>query len=318
MTAQEEVKNNPSYKTVLDHGFVGLVDTMPGSVTIDQYTGMSNADEAVVQAARVSYGSGTSKSRNDVGLIRYLVRHKHTSPFEMVEFKFHMKIPIFVARQIVRHRTASINEYSGRYSEMTDEFYIPEKYDLKPQSKTNNQGSDGYMSDTESMLCLNTMKRIYRDSYEGYMTLLNKGEPSRNYNISDRSGLSREMARIVIPVSNYTEFYWKINLHNMFHFLHLRMDEHTQYETQEIARCIYSLSYSIAPVSFEAFNDYVAGSYTLSRDDQIVLNDIIALSNEKNISFFEAFDEYDKDNGIENIPMSSREWSEFKDKWRGE
>ena len=319
MTSRNEVLKHPSYMAVLDHGFVGLVDTMPGhlSITYDEDTGLSTGDKAVVQAARVSYGSGTTTARSDVKLIRYLMKHRHTSPFEMVEFKFHMKVPIFVARQIVRHRTASINEYSGRYSEMTDEFYIPHEHNLKPQSMSNNQGSDGYMSETETTLCMNVIKRICREAYDGYLTLLNKGEQSKRYNISDRQGLSRELARSVLPVNNYTEFYWKMDLHNLFHFLHLRMDSHTQYETRTIAETIYELSRRIAPISFEAFSDYVFGSVTLSRGEQETLEKIISLSNEKNISFHDAFDEYDEHTEKSNSSriLEGREWSEFKDKW---
>jgi thymidylate synthase (FAD) len=197
MTLWNEVQDNDAYVRVLDLGFVGLVDVM-------------GDDAAIVQAARTSYGKGTKSVSEDRGLIRYLMKHSHTSVFEMVEFKFHIKLPIFVMRQHVRHRTANLNEYSGRYSVMTDEFYIPELSRLQAQSSINKQGSEGQLEGQELEMVHNTIKRISSDAYLDYLSLINE-EGGRAYNIEDRQGLSRELARIILPQNNYTECYWKID-----------------------------------------------------------------------------------------------------------
>ncbi len=216
---------------VLDHGFVRLIDYM-------------GDDSAIVQAARVSYGDGTKKVSQDRGLIRYLMRHRHTSPFEMVEMKFHIKLPIFVARQWIRHRTANVNEYSGRYSVMKEEFYIPKPEDIRFQSTVNKQGrSTEEVPDDLKNKLIDVLKKSQGDSYKNYMEFVDEG-------------LAREIARINLPLSMYTEWYWKIDLHNLFHFLSLRMDPHAQYEIQLYAKIMSDMVKQIYPLSWEAFVDY--------------------------------------------------------------
>ena len=211
---------------VLDHGFVRLVDTMP----------RENLDNSIVQAARVSYGDGTKTSRGDTGLIRYLMRHWHTTPFEMVEFKFHIKMPIYIARQHLRHRTASVNEMSARYSIVPKEYYEPSE--LRGQSEINHQGSEGVVNIDQ-----NDMHSHLENSFDIYEKLL-------------EDGCCREQARGNLPQSTYTEFYWKINLHNLMHYLHLRMDSHAQKEIQDYARAIYDLIEPLVPITMRAFKDF--------------------------------------------------------------
>lgn len=219
---------------VHDHGFVRLVDHMP----------RENLDNAIVQAARVSYGDGTKTTRGDTGLIRYLMRHWHTTPFEMVDFKFHIKMPIYVARQHMRHRTASINELSARYSIVPKEYYTPEE--VRGQAKVNRQGSEGVVDiDTKQMI------QHHDDSFSMYEELLEKG-------------VCREQARGNLPQSTYTEFYWKINLHNLLHYLHLRMDAHAQQEIQDYAKAIYKLVEPLAPIAMKAFIDFRVNAVTLT------------------------------------------------------
>jgi thymidylate synthase (FAD) len=214
----------------LDHGFVSFVDTMPRLVPEEQKT----SDFAIVQAARVSYGDGTKTLNEDRGLLRYLMRHTHTTPFEMVEFKFHMKMPIFVARQIVRHRMASLNEVSGRYSVLKEEFYIPEVQNVKKQSTLNKQGGDETLEPEKAEIYLNKLKEFSDSSYDLYQDVL--GEK-----------VSREQSRMVLPVNLYTEWYWKIDLKNLLHFLCLRCDPHAQYETRVFADAILELITPIVP-----------------------------------------------------------------------
>jgi len=213
-------------RRVLDHGFVRLVDHMP----------QVDLDTSIVQAARVSYGDGTKTSRGDRGLIRYLLRHWHTTPFEMVEFKFHIKMPIYIARQHLRHRTASVNELSARYSVVPREYYDPGTY--RGQSTVNHQGSEGVVDvkgvDTTSAL---------EHAFGVYDQLLEQG-------------VCREQARGTLPQSTYTEFYWKINLHNLMHYLQLRMDHHAQQEIREYAEAIYALVEPLVPITMEAFRDF--------------------------------------------------------------
>jgi len=227
---------------VLNHGFVRLVDYMGG-------------DESIVQAARVSYGKGTKTVSEDRTLIRYLMRHQHTTPFEMVEFKFHVKLPIFVARQWIRHRTANVNEYSGRYSIMPDEFYVPEEGTIKPQSSVNKQGRE------EQEVPSHIRKRVLeillqeqQSAFKGYQEML-------GYNIA------RELARINLPLSLYTQWYWKIDLHNLFHFLKLRLDKHAQYEIKVYAEKMAEIVKTVVPMAFEAFEDYVLNSVTFSKEE---------------------------------------------------
>jgi thymidylate synthase (FAD) len=200
------------------------------------------ADSAIVQSARVSYGQGTKMVSEDRGLVRYLMRHRHSTPFEMVEFKFHIAMPIFIARQWIRHRTANVNEYSARYSIMPDRFYRPDIENVRKQSKSNRQGGEG---------------PIDAGTAEEFLQLLESAEANyAKYLELTEKGVARELARAVLPVSVYTEWYWKCDLHNIFHFLSLRMDPHAQIEIQDYAKAMYALIKPIVPVACEAFEDY--------------------------------------------------------------
>lgn len=234
--------------TVHEHGFVRLLEVM-------------GSDQEVENAARISYGEGTRKVSQTRNLIRYLVRHKHTSPLEMCEVKFHLKLPIFVMRQLVRHRTASLNEYSGRYSIMSDEFYVPEPNYLQKQSSTNNQGREGSLEDISGKLQFE-FNRIHDNAQMTYQNLLD-------------DDLARELARGVLPVTNYTECVWKIDLHNFFHFCKLRMDSHAQKEIQDYAKTMYELVKPKFPICCEAFEDYVLGAVTFTRAEMQFLREWI-------------------------------------------
>lgn len=275
MTKQSEIIGDVNYLPVLDHGFVGIVDTM-------------GSDSAVVQAARVSYGAGTKAINNDRGLIRYLISHKHTSPLEMNEVKLHIKLPIFVMRQLVRHRTSSLNEMSGRYSVMTDEFYVPELAHIKPQSVDNKQGRAGDITEANATNVRDMIERHTKESYSVYETLLGVRDsnileaeadgdfvPRDDGFDEDFNGIARELARTVLPVNNYTELYWKQNLHNLFHLLKLRMDAHAQYEIRALADAIYELVKPRFPICCEAFEDYIQSARNLSRMDLSLLLQII-------------------------------------------
>lgn len=245
---------------VLDHGFVALVDAMPRLVPSGH-----TADQAIVQAARVSYGHGTKKVSEDRGLIRYLLRHRHTTPFEMVEFKFHISMPIFIARQWIRHRTANVNEYSGRYSVMPDKFYRPSIDAVRKQSSANRQGGEQVFdaTKTDDIATAEAFVQFLADSeklYERYIGLTEKG-------------VSRELARIGLPVSLYTQWYWKIDLHNLLHFLSLRMDSHAQEEIQQYSRAMYDLIQPIVPVTMEAWHDYALESMRLTKLEIAALKD---------------------------------------------
>jgi thymidylate synthase (FAD) len=233
----------------LDKGFIRLIDVMGG-------------DEAIVQAARVSYGKGTKSAREDRGLIRYLMRHRHTSPFEMVEFKFHVKLPIFVARQWIRHRTANVNEYSGRYSEMRDEFYMPEPSQLRTQSEVNKQSRSDESINADETAILSGMEKFQQEAFDEYNKLLD-------------SGLAREVARINLPLSAYTEWYWKIDLHNLLHFLKLRLDSHAQYEIRVYARIMADMVARSCPLAWEAFVDFVLEGVSLSLPEQKAISEIL-------------------------------------------
>ncbi|MEM1166855.1 MAG: FAD-dependent thymidylate synthase [Planctomycetota bacterium] len=231
---------------VLDHGLVALVDVMPRLVPEGQ-----TADQAIVQAARVSYGAGTKKVHEDRGLIRYLLRHRHTTPFEMVEFKFHCAMPIFVARQWIRHRTANVNEYSGRYSIMPDRFYVPQAEQVREQSAGNRQGGSEPIDASTAGEFLALLDDA-ESNYAKYASLVEKG-------------LARELARIVLPQNLYTEWYWKCDLHNVLRFLSLRLDEHAQWEIRQFAQAMRTLMEPIVPVTLEAFDDYELESMRLTR-----------------------------------------------------
>jgi thymidylate synthase (FAD) len=298
MTQVEDIDfDHQPYVRYLDKGFVGLVDHM-------------GDDSAIVQAARTSYGQGTKSVSEDRALIRYLLRHEHTSVFEMVEFKFHLKIPIFVMRQHVRHRMASINEYSGRYSVMTDEFYIPDPDRLQTQSSINKQGSGDQLVGEELEMAHNTIKRMSTDAYMDYLSLIND-EGGRSYNIQDRQGLSRELARIVLPINNYTELYWKIDLKNLFHYLNLRSDHHAQKEIQLLANAIGSYVKTICPIAYKAFEDYWKYSSKLSKQEIVLMKKLI----NKNV-WLNLLEDFRDESGIaKNFGLSKRELNEFKSRW---
>tara|TARA_B100000965_G_scaffold280081_1_gene237903 strand:+ start:213 stop:1172 length:960 start_codon:yes stop_codon:yes gene_type:complete len=229
----------------LDKGFVRLVDSMGG-------------DDAIVQSARVSYGKGTSKVSQDRGLIRYLMRHRHTTPFEMVEFKFHCKMPIFVARQWVRHRTANINEYSLRYSEARDEFYFPDPDHIEFQSTLNKQGRMGEVDEDLKKKVQAYFKEISDRSFEIYCEL-------------NEAGVARELARAILPVNLYTEWYWKNDLHNLLHFIGLRSDGHAQYEIRVFSDAMATYVKEVAPFAWEAYQDYVVNGMRFSKIEQSIL-----------------------------------------------
>ena len=238
MTDKAEINYPEGAVRVLDHGFVKLVDVM-------------GDDASIVQAARVSYGKGTKSVSEDEGLIRYLMRHQHTTPFEMVEFKFHCRMPIFVARQWIRHRTANVNEMSARYSEMPDIFYAPPTELCTTQSAQNKQGGTGTTVDGAEEIAASfadTQKEIYQQ-YEVYL----------------EKNMRRELARINLPVSLYTEWYWKIDLHNLFHFLKLRMDKHAQYEIRVFAEAMGEIVKTHVPLAWKAFEDYALRSVHFSQ-----------------------------------------------------
>jgi thymidylate synthase (FAD) len=222
---------------VLDHGFIRVIDYMGN-------------DEAIVQAARVSYGKGTKKTTEDRGLINYLMRHRHTTPFEMCEIKYHIKLPIFIARQWIRHRTANVNEYSARYSILDNEFYVPKPENLATQSALNKQGRGDTLTPEQSLEILNLLKKDAENAYKGYADMLNEGGDN------DRPGLARELARMNITLNFYTQWYWKVDLHNLFHFLSLRADGHAQFEIQEYAKAMIETTKAWVPHAYNAFMEY--------------------------------------------------------------
>lgn len=240
-------------KKVLDHGMVRLVDCMP-SVSSEA----TSFESAIVQMARVSYGTGTKSFREDIGLVKYLLENDHTSPFEGVVLKFHIKMPIFVARQWVRHRTASINEYSARYSVLEDDFYIPDPERLTTQSETNKQGSSEVLIKTPNRVC-EIIKNHSINSYKIYEELLSLG-------------LSRELARVVVPVNVYTQMYWVINLHNLLKFLKLRMDSHAQYEIRVYADAIFDIMRAIAPNIMETWRSSSMNSVKFTEEEISAIN----------------------------------------------
>ena len=219
---------------VLDHGFIRVIDYM-------------GDDAAIVQAARVSYGQGTKKVNDDSGLIRYLMRHWHSTPFEMCELKLHVKLPVFVARQWIRHRTANVNEYSARYSILDREFYIPAEDKLAAQSASNNQGRGSVLEGAEAAEVLEILKADSGRAYDNYQRMLST---------DDRQGLARELARMNLPMNIYTQWYWKVDLHNLFHFLRLRADLHAQYEIRVYADAICEMVRAWVPAAYRAFEDY--------------------------------------------------------------
>lgn len=266
---------------VLDKGFVRVVDYM-------------GDDSAIVQAARVSYGKGTKQTNQDRGLINYLMRHRHTTPFEMCDIKFHIKLPIFIARQWIRHRTASVNEYSARYSILTREFYIPKAEDMAAQSKTNKQGRDDILSPQDADKLLRIMIQDSEQCYNHYQEMLNEDEQG-NILQEDSPSLARELARMNLTLNFYTEWYWKINLHNLFHFLALRADPHAQYEIRVYAEAMLELVKEWVPFAYEAFMEHRVNAVSFSGQ---AVKAIKAMLKGEQVT-------------AESSGMSKREWNEF-------
>jgi thymidylate synthase (FAD) len=267
---------------VLDHGFVRVVDYM-------------GDDAAIVQAARVSYGRGTKRVQEDAGLIRYLMRHRHTTPFEMCEIKFHVKLPIFVARQWIRHRTASVNEYSARYSILDKEFYIPSPENLAAQATINRQGRGELLDGEEASEVLDLLRSDADRCYAHYASMLNEGEEAD----PGRRGLARELARMNLTLNTYTQWYWKTNLHNLFHFLSLRADSHAQYEIRVYAEVMLRMTEAWVPIASAAFRDYRLGAVTLSAQMVAVVKRLLA------------------GEGVtqETSGLTRREWAEFSEQF---
>lgn len=262
---------------VLDHGFIRVIDYM-------------GDDAAIVQAARVSYGAGTKHVQNDEGLIRYLMRHWHSTPFEMCEIKLHVKLPVFVARQWIRHRTANVNEYSARYSILDREFYIPAPEQLAAQSTVNNQGRGEVLQGEEAARVLELLKSDANRAYDHYEAMLSQ---------DGQQGLARELARMNLPANIYTQWYWKVDLHNLFHFLRLRADPHAQYEIRVYAEAIAACMKDWVPLAYAAFEDYRMGGVTLSAKAIAVLKRRLA----------------GEVVGQEDSGMSKGEWREFVEVW---
>ena len=247
---------------LLDHGFVRVVDYM-------------GDDNAVVQAARVSYGKGTKRVSEDRGLINYLMRHRHTTPFEMAEIKYHVKLPIFVARQWIRHRTANVNEYSARYSILDNEFYIPAPEQLAAQSAQNRQGRDAVLTGDEAKEVFKLLRDDSENNYAHYEYMLNEG-PDGEPKDPGRKGLARELARMNLSLNFYTQWYWKTNLHNLLHFLSLRADPHAQYEIRVYADAMLETLKRWVPLTHDAFMDYRMGGVHLSAKGAAAVKKMLA------------------------------------------
>ena len=256
----EEILFQPM--AVLDHGFVRVIDYM-------------GDDNAIVQAARVSYGRGTRRVSEDAGLIRYLMRHRHTTPFEMCEIKFHVKLPIFVARQWIRHRTANVNEYSARYSILDREFYIPAPENLAAQSVVNRQGRGAVLEGAQAARVLDMLRTDATQTYDHYAEMLNE-DSDGNPRDPDRPGLARELARMNLTLNTYTQWYWKTDLHNLFHFLSLRADAHAQFEIRVYADAMIAATRAWVPVACQAFEDYRMGAVSLSAQMLVVVQRMLA------------------------------------------
>ena len=266
---------------VLDHGFVRVVDYM-------------GDDSSIVQAARVSYGKGTKKVSTDSGLIKYLMRHRHSTPFEMCEIKYHVKLPIFVARQWIRHRTANVNEYSARYSILDKEFYLPSKENLAAQSASNRQGRGELVNGKQADNILNILKKDAEQTYANYELMLNEkydgGTIDKNNN-----GLARELARMNLTLNTYTQWYWKTDLLNLLNFLSLRADSHAQYEIRAYADVMINSLKKWVPITFEAFKDYRVGGMELSGKSKSVIQKMIK----------------GQKCDFESSKLSKREWNEL-------
>ena len=266
---------------VLDHGFVRVIDYM-------------GDDSAIVQAARVSYGKGTKQVNQDRGLLRYLIRHRHTTPFEMCEIKYHIKVPIFIARQWIRHRTANVNEYSARYSILDKEFYIPSREQMAAQSSSNRQGRDETLDDEQAHKLMNLLREDAEQCYNNYEYMLNEDQEG-NVVDESRDGLARELARMNLTLNTYTQWYWKIDLHNLLHFLSLRADHHAQYEIRVYAEAMLETVKRWVPLTHEAFQDYRMGGTHLSKQGLEIVKRMLSGENVTQ----------------ETSGLSAREWREL-------
>ncbi len=266
---------------ILDHGFIRVVDYMGN-------------DSSIVQAARVSYGKGTKKVNTDSGLIKYLMRHWHSTPFEMCEIKYHVKLPIFIARQWIRHRTANVNEYSARYSILDKEFYLPENNNLAAQSKSNRQGRGEVLKGEQAKLVLNLLKKDAEQTYKNYETMLNEKYDGTVID-EKKIGLARELARMNLTLNTYTQWYWKTDLLNLMNFLRLRADNHAQYEIRSYAQTMLDTLKKWVPITYEAFMDYRVGGTEVSAKGKVVIKKLIK---------GEKVD-------LEQSGLSKREWNEL-------
>jgi len=278
-------------KAEIEASRAARAETRRPTVRVIDYMG---DDNAIVQAARVSYGRGTRRVSEDAGLIRYLMRHRHSTPFEMCEIKFHVKLPIFVARQWIRHRTANVNEYSARYSILDREFYIPAPEHLAAQSAVNRQGRGAVLEGAEAARVLDMLRTDATQTYDHYAEMLN--EDADGYpRDPDRPGLARELARMNLTLNTYTQWYWKTDLHNLFHFLSLRADAHAQYEIRVYADAMIAATRAWVPIACQAFEDYRMGAVTLSAQMLVVLKRMLA----------------GETVGQKDSGLSAREWTEL-------
>lgn len=300
MTNQADIIEHVNYRPLLNHGFVGIADEELNDGTL--VPAIMGNDRSISRSARMSYGKGTRAISDDENLIRYLLRHAHTTPFEMAEIKFHVKLPIFVARQWVRHRTASINEYSARYSILTDEFYIPDAANLQPQSTNNKQGRDGAFTDYRIDEVQSTLRRSQEAAYGVYEALLDEGGDE---------GVAREIARTVLPTSGYTEWYWKANLHNVLNFIRLRSDPHAQYEIRVYADAMVEMLQPYFPIAIRAFEDYITGAEKFSRMEMLLIREMF--NHTRWESYYPSIEIEEKER--KRLNMSKREWDEFKGKF---
>ena len=281
VTAEELEKILYEAIPVLDHGFIRVVDYM-------------GDDTSVVQAARVSYGKGTKKVSTDSGLIKYLMRHWHSTPFEMCEIKYHIKLPIFIARQWIRHRTANVNEYSARYSILDKEFYLPESGHLASQSKSNRQGRGDVLQGDQAKQVLDLLKHDAERTYKNYETMLNERYDGTVID-ENKIGLARELARMNLTLNTYTQWYWKTDLLNLMNFLRLRADPHAQYEIRVYANAMLETVKKWVPITYEAFMDYRVGGTEVSAKGKLIIQKLIK----------------GEEINLKNSGLSKREWNEL-------
>ena len=266
---------------ILDHGFIRVVDYMGN-------------DTSIVQAARVSYGKGTKKVSTDSGLIKYLMRHWHSTPFEMCEIKYHVKLPIFIARQWIRHRTANVNEYSARYSILDKEFYLPNTENLAAQSQSNRQGRGDVLQGEQAKKVLDLLKNDAEQTYNNYEMMLNERYDGSVIN-ENAVGLARELARMNLTLNTYTQWYWKTDLLNLMNFLRLRADHHAQYEIRTYAEVMLDTLKKWVPITYEAFMDYRVGGTEISSKGKIILQKLIK----------------GEEVNVDQSGLSKREWNEL-------